>query len=171
MQGMGSSAIGAVGGAVGAGITSALSAKEAKKDRKFQERMSSTAYQRSMADMRKAGLNPLLAYSKGGASTPGGAQARPGDFSKVVNSALNAAQIGLTKAQTKKVITETELTAAQIPKAKVKSAGWELLSDGISSARDYIRPKVEAWREKDRPNQSREEFDYEAWRKRRQQKR
>lgn len=48
---------------------------EALANREWQEHMSNTAYQRAVEDMKKAGLNPILAFANGGASTPGGSAA------------------------------------------------------------------------------------------------
>lgn len=53
-----------------------FSSLEAEKSRNWLEQMSNSAYQRQVADMKKAGLNPYLAYSAGGASTPSGVMAQ-----------------------------------------------------------------------------------------------
>lgn len=56
----------------------AFNRDEAQKSRDFQERMSNTSYQRAVKDMQLAGINPVLAYQHGGASTPSGATASSG---------------------------------------------------------------------------------------------
>jgi hypothetical protein len=54
----------------------------------FQKDMSDTSYQRSMADMKKAGLNPILAGKVGGASTPTGSTYNP---ENIMQNAANTA--------------------------------------------------------------------------------
>jgi len=73
----------------------------------FQERLSNTAYQRQVKDMEAAGLNPMLAYIKGGgASSPSGAMAT---YQSPVSGAAQAA----TSAQIPSNIRSTQATAKQ----------------------------------------------------------
>lgn len=79
--------IGAVGSLIGGQQRNSAADFQAQRQMAFQEEMSNTAYQRTMADMKAAGLNPMLASKVGGASTPAGAMAQMAD---VITPAVTA---------------------------------------------------------------------------------
>lgn len=73
----------------GAQAQNAANATSAREQMEFQRDMSNTAHQREMADLKAAGINPMMAAKFGGASTPGGASfSSENEVGDAVNSAM-----------------------------------------------------------------------------------
>ena len=119
-------------GALASTATSALGSrmqiKEAEKNRNFQADMSNTSYQRAMADMRQAGLNPMLAYSQGGASTPGGSMANP----QIKNPFLEAQTANQIRSESKFKDNQSKISDIEYQKAK-------LFFDTLQDSPDWMK--------------------------------
>ena len=122
----------AVASAYGASKQNQANQAASREQMAFQERMSNTSYQRAMTDMRLAGLNPILAYKQGGATTPTGAS----------YVAQNVAGKGVDAAASAySVATTTENTAALTELQDMKNEDYRRFGDSVLG-----RQAASAWR-------------------------
>jgi len=137
----------AAAGSIGGGLLSLAGQNSANKaniklnreNRDWMEKMSNTEYSRSIGDMLNAGINPMTAALKGGASTPSNTaptvQNTMEELGRGVNSAGSAmmqrtlleqqrANIELTKANTYKATQEGN-SAAFLANPEIQGSGWD----------------------------------------------
>lgn len=176
MSGVEAAAIGAAGGLLEAGISglgqhsaNRANVRLSREQMAFQERMSSTAYQRSVQDMRLAGLNPLY-WLKGGATTPGGslphteniAQGVRGTTGKALEARINAATVKNLEVQNAQILSQTAYNVASAREVNARTAtinaalaGKELKGLPAKILRDIlfgeVQAKVTSARSADRP--------------------
>lgn len=137
-------------GYIGQRESNTMNAEQSNTNRDFQERMSNTSHQREVTDLKAAGLNPLLS-AKGGASTPGGAQAVMGSplgagiasAREGYNMAIAAQQakegIALTRAQTAKTLVDAEVARKGIPQSEAINSVWDTIRQIPSFFKEHQR--------------------------------
>lgn len=130
--------IGGVASLAGGLLSNKSRKKEASDNREFQEDLSNTSYQRAIADLKAAGINPMMVSKLGGASTPAGNVADVQDaVTPAISSAIAAYRTG---AEVEQIKANTEL--ARTNEAVAQSQKAKLDSETAINA--VMIPKIEA---------------------------
>lgn len=142
------------GGIAGSLFSSAFdvwAGRQAAEDqRAFDERAYRHRYQWQMEDMRKAGLNPMLAYMQSPGAGPSTTPAETGSMSRSMSS---AAQMALVKSQirlqeeqassarqlARKTKFEADIVRKGIPKADVVEDIWSTARDVYKATKDAVK--------------------------------